>query len=416
MNLNQDELRKKRKCKPKEEDNQRNGLDRFPREILLDIVSRLPITSVMQSWFVCRSWHNLSLDQNLSSLHFSKAATRNPFLIFHSDDPIRNELSFAEIPGSNDDGKGIVKKFSTPFSVLMPKFTVVGSCNGLLCLCDSLYKDAVYIYNPFTRDYKELPKTRQYAEETVLCGFGYLRGTNEYKVVKIVHHRIVSTGVDYVQRTMMLGKSISEVFVFTLGSNTWRNVGLAPRYLERRSQEALCTNGRLHWVTLGVRNAVRGLIIISFDLAEEKFYEIPRPDFNDLIDSENYHLAILRGCLSAAVSGHGLRRDLEIWVMREYSVKESWVKEFKIRAYVPQSPLRKLQRAVPIWRNSIIRATLRASCLLENGEILIEYRLGKFAVYDPERERYKDITFKGMPSMPQTVVHMGSLTQSTCYD
>ncbi|KAK1353732.1 putative F-box and associated interaction domains-containing protein [Heracleum sosnowskyi] len=411
MNLNQDKLRKIRKCKLKE-DNQRNALVTFPHDILLDIVSRLPITSVMQSMFVCRSWHNLSLHQNLSSLHFFKAATRNPLLIFHSDDPIQNELSFAEIPCSDDDGKGMVKKFSTPFSVLMPKFTVVGSCNGLLCLCDSLYKDAVYIYNPFTRDYKELPKTRQYEEETVVWGFGYLPGTNKYKVVKVVHQWILSTGIHNVQRTRMSGTSKSEVFVFTLGGNTWRNVGLAPRYLERKSQEALCTNGRLHWVTLGVRNIVHGLIIISFDLAEEKFYEIPRPDFSDLIESENYHLAILRGCLSAVVYGHGLRRDLEIWLMRDYNVKESWVKEFKIRAYVPESPFRKLQRPVLIWRNSIIRATLRVLCTLENGEILIEYRLGKFAVYDPQCERYKDITFKGMQRMLQTVVHMGSLTQS----
>ena len=49
--------------------------------------------------------------------------------------------------------KRIVKTISIPFSGSMPEFTVVGSCNGLLCLCDSLYKDAVYIYNPFTNYY-----------------------------------------------------------------------------------------------------------------------------------------------------------------------------------------------------------------------------------------------------------------------
>ena len=35
---------------------------------------------------------------------------------------------------------------------------------------DSLYKDVEYIYNPFTKDYKELPESMQYVEEIVLWG------------------------------------------------------------------------------------------------------------------------------------------------------------------------------------------------------------------------------------------------------
>ncbi|XP_074365504.1 F-box protein At3g07870-like isoform X3 [Apium graveolens] len=364
----------------------------------------------MQSRFVCRYWHNLSLDQNLATLHLSQAVNRNPLLIFHSDYPIRNELCFAKIPASDDNEKGIVKKISTPFSASMPEFTIEGSCNGLLCLSDTLYKDALFLYNPLTRDYKELPKTRQYEEQTVVYGFGYHPRTKEYKAVKIVHHWIVNFADQYVRRRPISGTSKSEVLVFTLGGSTWRNVGAAPYPLERRSHEPIFTNGRLHWVHFGVYDNVRGLIIVSFDLAKEKFYDVPRPDLSP-IDGRNYHLAILNGCLSAVVYGHGLRRDLEIWVMKEYNVKESWIKEFKFRSYVPESPCRKLQRPVRILRSNFPHKTLRVLCTLENGGILIEYKTGRLVVFDPETGKYEEITFKGMPSLFQTVVHFGSLNR-----
>ncbi|KAL1818014.1 hypothetical protein ACET3Z_020588 [Daucus carota] len=411
MELNLEKPIKKRRCKP-EDETRGNGLDRLPNDIALDILLRLPVISLLQSSFVCRSWHNLRLNHNLATLHLSQAVNRDPLLIFHSDYPLRNELCFTEFPASDDDEK-TVKKISTPFSASMPEFIIEGSCNGLLCLSDTLYREAVYIYNPLTRDYSELPKTRQYEDQTVVCGFGYHPGTQEYKVVKIVHHRITNFGYQYVERTKRLAKLRSEVLVFTLGGNAWKNVGRAPfSHVDWRSRQALCTNGRLHWLSFGEYNGeynnIRGLIIVSFDLADDNFHEVPRPDFS-VIDGRNYHLAVLRGCLSAAVFEHGLRRDLEIWVMKEYNVKESWTKEFKFKGYVPDSPWDNSSLPVRIRGSEPRRLTLKVLCVLENGGILIEYRSGRLAVYDPEAGRFEIMKFKGMPSLFRTVVHTGSL-------
>lgn len=356
MDLIIEKHNKKIKCKL--EDQSRNGLDSLPREISLDILSRLPITSVMQSRFVCRAWHTLSLDQNLVNLHLSQATKRNPFLIFHCDYPIRNQLYFVEF-SDRDDDKGIVRKINTPFSASMPEFKVVGSCNGLLCLSDSLYNDSVYIYNPFTRDYIELPKSRQYQEQEVVCGFGFCQGTDEYKVVKIVYHWTVDIGFWPARRMRMRGYTKSEVLVFSLGSNTWRSIGKAPYQLERKSPEALFMNERLHWLSR-MPNNVRGRRIVSFDLADEQFHEVPRPDFGGR-NRRNYHLALLEGCLSAVVYTCG---ELEIWVMKEYDVKESWIKEFRIGAHVPKILNQNLRRPFRIWKNTFNR-TVRVLCFLK---------------------------------------------------
>ncbi|KAL8144780.1 hypothetical protein AgCh_003113 [Apium graveolens] len=258
----------------------------------------------MQSRFVCRSWQNLSLDRNLVSLHLSRVAERDPLLIFHSDFPIRNQHCFAELSDTDDGVNAIVKKINIPFSASMPEFIVVGSCNGLLCLRDSLYMDSVYIYNPFTNEYKELPKTKHYDEKEVVCGFGYHSETYQYKVVKIVYYWRVNFGKSRFCRFKSPQNSKSEVSVLGLGGNTWRNLGQVPYYIERRSQGALFTRGRLHWQTRCMYND-RGLIIISFDLSDEKFYRIKGPDFSSVADDRTYHLANLKGCLSAVVYKFG---------------------------------------------------------------------------------------------------------------
>ncbi|XP_074365352.1 F-box protein At3g07870-like [Apium graveolens] len=393
-----------------QENKQIYGIDILPHEIALDIFSRLSITSVMQSRFVCRSWQKLSLHQNLVSLHFSRVAERDPLLIFRCDFPTRKQLSFAELSGTNDDVKGIVKKIEIPFSASMPEFTVECSCKGLLCLCDSLYKDSVYIYNPFTNDYKELPKTRQYKEERVVCGFGYYPETNQYKVVKIIYYNITSTGGGPLRRIRTVDNLKSEVLVFSSGGNTWRNIGQVP-YCVYRLQDAPLIHGRLHWMALGVYQNIRGLIIISFDLADEKFEEVPRPDFISPFDCTNYGLLSLKGCLSAVAYEYGQYKDLEIWFMKEYNVKESWIGMYRIGGRIPESPSTNVQRPSEMWRNSAIRPLVTVLCILNNGELLIEYKVGRLALYNARSGRYKDITFEGMPSIFETFVLQGSLNQ-----
>lgn len=393
---------KKRSCKL-EGDQSRNEMERLPHEIAHDILSRLSITSIIPFRFVCRAWRTLSLDQSLANLHLSEAAKRDPFLIFRCDYPIQNQLYFFEF---SDDKSGVAKKISTPFSTSMEEFNVVGSCNGLLCLSDSLYKDLIYICNPFTGDYKELPKTMQYEDQEVVCGFGLHPGTNEYIVVKIVYHcNRANSGFSPTPRIRIPGHLKSDVLAFSLSSNAWRSIGQVPCLIERQYSQATFTNGRLHWLTRSMHQNIGGLLIVCYDLADERFHEVPRPNFS-VQNAHNYRLAELRGCLCAVVCMLG---ELEIWVMKEYNVKESWIKEFRMGAYLPELLLNQWSQSVGIWRNTFNRSEVRVVCILKNGEIMVEYKVGRLALYDPKTKRYNHLMFKGMPKMFQTVAHVGSL-------
>ncbi|KAG7983372.1 hypothetical protein I3843_04G102800 [Carya illinoinensis] len=227
----------------KEEETKRNKLEgaepscrieSLLRKLILDILSRLPISSLIQLNSVCRAWRMLSRHPDLISIHITRMAKNNPCLILHCDYPIRNQLYFVDIPADyNKEEK--VKRFHVPFRAAMPEFNVVGSCNE------------------------------------VVFGFGFDPTTKEYKVVKIVSC-IINADRIY-GRSLRVADMISEVQVFSLGYSTWRSMGKLKIYhLDQWSSQVL-VNRRLHWVAWTRRYHPRRTIV-SFVLADEQFKEI----------------------------------------------------------------------------------------------------------------------------------------------
>ncbi|KAG6604900.1 F-box protein, partial [Cucurbita argyrosperma subsp. argyrosperma] len=377
---------------------QTHQMDDLPHDVLLSILSRLPISSLIQFRYVCRSWRLLAQHPQVLDLHNSVDDHHNfRCLIFHCDYPIRNQLYFVDLPDFRDE-KLSVKRIFTPFSATMSEYDVVGSCHGFLCLSDSLYNDKLFIYNPFTRDYLELPKTKEFSNPDVVCGVGFHPQTKQFKVLTIVYAR----GFRRIQRRF----SHSEVQIFTLGSSNWRSIGKLYHHLAQGQPQAV-VNGRLHWVSLPPRHHL-GRAIVSFDLETEQFIDIPKPDLGSL-SRNNYHLVILNGCLSAAV--YCTYGKMEIWVMKEYGVKESWVKSFNIGTYMPKALKQEAEIPFKVSKIVLRGRIVRVLCILKSGEILLEYRNRALVLFHPNTGKFKDVAFEGMPHWFQTVVHFGSLNR-----
>ncbi|XWS31046.1 hypothetical protein CRYUN_Cryun23aG0043300 [Craigia yunnanensis] len=277
---------------------------------------------------------------------------------------------------------------------------LVDSCNGLLCMRDTR---GIYIYNPFTRVYLELPKLIKYPADVGHIAFGFHSTTNKYKVIQIVFRRqLIRRGslIDVAASTLIQ----SQVHVVTIGDPTWRNIGMLPYDLTRPTPKAL-VNGRLHWLSKPNKYTT-GSLLISFDLATEQFQEVPKPACCGL-ERCFHHLMVLGGCLSAGA--YHDNEQLEIWVLKEYGVKGSWIKEFTIGAYLPQTlqqnDLLHFNNAMACFPNSSVRVL----CILKNGEILLEYGNRVLVLYDPQHGTFKELTFPEMPHWYKTVVHVGSL-------
>ncbi|XP_016472946.1 F-box protein At3g07870-like [Nicotiana tabacum] len=271
----------KQKCQS-DEPPTRYGFDSLPHEIVLDIASRLPITSLVQFKFVRKSFYNLSHDPELVNLHLSRALKNDPCIIFQLDD---NQLYFLEL--SDLGMEKVVRKISTLFSNFEPNlYEVIGSCHGLLCTCECLISDALYVYNPFTGDYKQLPcYITLYEKKESVLGFRFHPITKEYKVIKII----------YYHDSRLFNVSKGEVF--TLGGNSWRTIEKVD-YLVDSDYQGIMLNRKMYWLTrFGEYYGSGDRLIVSFDLADEVFAEVPKVDFNADPRTDTFHLEVLGGSL-----------------------------------------------------------------------------------------------------------------------
>ncbi|XP_022728401.1 F-box protein At3g07870-like [Durio zibethinus] len=378
-------------------------MEHLPQEIVLDILSRLPIPTLVQSKSVCRAWRSLIRDPVLVNNHFWRMVENDPSFILQTDHPVQNQLYFGDFSTDRNDGDVITTKLSMPPEL---NFHLVSSCNGLLCLRVSRGSFGLSIYNPLTGDYTELPKLTKPGYHEGVLGFGFDPTAKEYKVVEISYDRrprsillrprgAASTSIE------------AAVHILTIGNPKWRYLGTMPFHLMSQRSQVL-VNGQLHWVSYPDRCKATNLII-AFDLTTERFQEVPGPDCINMARRFD-QLVVLRGCLAAA-SCHDDNEQLEIWVMLEYSVKKSWVKEFSIGTHVPQILQQNGYGSSNDPRLFLSKKCIRVLCLLRSGEILLEYRNKALVLYDPHCGTFKDLqlTFQGIQKRFEVVVHVASL-------
>ncbi|XP_008230357.1 PREDICTED: F-box protein At3g07870-like [Prunus mume] len=365
-------------------------MEKLPRDVALDIFSRLPITSLMQIKCVCRSWRALGKDPRLLIMYQAIANKRNPCLILHCDSSIQNNLHFVESSQIRHHGHytNNARRINAQIRYVAPEFHVVGSCNGLLCISNALYI--------------RLPNTTQYPkQQEVAFRFGFHPTTMEYKIVWISYLN------NYYQGHQLPLQS--RVQVLTLGSNAWR-ISVSPRCeLDQGSSEAL-VNGNLHWVTTRHKHRPGPCLrIVCFDLAEEKFREIESPGCG-ILNICNFHLVVLGGCLSAVVCHDDGKID--IWIMKEYGSKESWTKDYVIgeSLFRSLSERRNSRPSSRVWkRPTLSRGKIQVLCSLRNGEMLLEYENGVLVSYNTESQEFQQLMIHGLPKWFCTIFHFETL-------
>ncbi|CAN1145468.1 F-box protein At3g07870 [Linum perenne] len=356
-------------------------IQKLPLSIFQIILSKLPIPILLESKLISKHWFASINDKTFRNTHFSIADEYETslFLLAFSDWP-NSKLHLAKIDAHM---MADPKTLKNPVDQsLLPQFELVGSCNGFLCLYNTIADDPLYIYNPFSRmnDYKELPRLKlQDTVCRVVFGFGFHPLTKEYKVVKIVYYKLWNHD---------FSGGNPEAFVLTLGKDDqWMNLGEIPYSLNGPTSEALVA-GRLHWrSSMAQDDGSNSKAIMSFDLGTQQFQPVPGSEF--LSGGNSSNLANLRGCLSAAVlNGDG---STDIWVMKSYNIKESWSKELVIPSHVPRTY--RLDMAPPTTRkkNGIVGRLSKVLYMFKDGRVLFLYRSKCLVIYDPGSAEFDDV-------------------------
>ncbi|KAF8041937.1 hypothetical protein BT93_A0516 [Corymbia citriodora subsp. variegata] len=302
-------------------------------------------------------------------------------------------------------------EFHPPFGAVMPDFDLVGSSEGLLCLANALPSHDVYVYNPLTGEYREFPDLEGHQRTLkIVFGFGFDETEKDYKVIKIVYP-IKNPKQIWVRDHL----AYSEAQVCSLRSPTWRKLGNSQHscnILEATPSQPL-VNNRLHWTTL--KSKYWSVGIISFDLSDEQFKDVPTPKYMHFLAGW-CTLTELGGCLSTIVLSKS--GALEIWVMKEYGMEESWIMDYIIGSYLPKNlhnPNDEFNnrscKDSRILKRGNFRINVRVLVMLRNGEILLEYHNRVLVRYDPNHDKAVNLMLEGLPKWFQSIVHVSNISR-----
>lgn len=332
--------------------------------VIVEILSRLPAKSLLRFRCVCKAWRALISDPYFIRKHLSCINTRasTSYSLLLREQVFRSIEHEAVLKHLSQTSDGPPLPFRRPrFPVLDPTFDItdieiVGSCNGLICLMLDYEAKESYtfmLWNPCTGESNLLPQPPIQSSSSFFWGFGYDSTIDDYKVV--------------------LGSCISGhevVVVFRLKMGSWRKVERLERSFDVRWVGCL-VNESLHWVFKEVKECrLIGQKIVSFDLAEEKFHEIPFPyPLKQRLIAEVENLDI---CLTQYFQTNCCQPgcNFKMWVVSDYEVKESGTEVIKIPVLDAEN--------------------MYMTCISENGEGLMRVADdGSLALYNPKEKAFR---------------------------
>lgn len=403
--------------------------------VFVDILLKLCTKSIALCKCVCKSWHALISDPQFAKLHFEQAKTcllvrdmsycrisRALFLLEPEDGcsfdtgycwcgsvkekcnrcrlnievkaklkmPVRNAQVMLGHAG--DDMNAIFgvknnrnRKQIGLKSVWAHNYFIENSCNGLLCLIDETGYDDPVICNPILGEFIYLPKSSNKKDNALFfsVGLGFNPKKNQYKVIRMFSRLTTDPATAFSRR---LGGSMAEIH--TIGTDSWRSVEILAfnRYFE---SNPVYLNVALHWIY--GKDGYK--CIGSFDLEEEQFhsFSIPSPPHQQ---RAYLKMGVLGGSLCVYYTdayGH-----IDIWVMKDYGISESWTRLFSID-YASDLGPPSCFRCQPI-------------SYLNNGALLMfDPSLNDLIYYDELRGlRFKHLKFIGIKSIFNVIAYTPS--------
>ncbi|KAI3938715.1 hypothetical protein MKW92_047722 [Papaver armeniacum] len=270
--------------------------------IVCEILSRLPVKSLVRFKCVCKHWLQLiQEDSYFIDLHLTHSKTRIS-LFYVIMDP-RDRYKDKRFTGRDEffltadlSFDGIAEIQSLRRTNLFCYDQILGPVNGLICFVDK-HKYAVCIYNISTREAspwihstlfpdqkKKHPERYTQGSHHPTYQFGFDPTTKEYKVLCM-------------WSTSRRGSNFHEVCeILTLGEGTWRRIDEIPPCKLGERLPSVCVNGTIYWCTNILTHPQElhsyPLRIAAFDVGTEKFRMIQIPNFipdQPLDPDENFH-------------------------------------------------------------------------------------------------------------------------------
>jgi len=164
-------------------------MNKLPSCLIMDILSRLPIKTILNCRCVCKTWLHFISDSFFAKLHLERSPT-SLLLKTISNNPESRNLQLVQITGKPLGLRFRVVeeiKFVPGINLPYNDFLIQNSCNGLLCISQTFQDgshDDIYLCNPILGEYISIPPAAgQETRHLSNFALGYCAITKEYKVL-----------------------------------------------------------------------------------------------------------------------------------------------------------------------------------------------------------------------------------------
>ncbi|KAM3356808.1 F-box/kelch-repeat protein like [Capsicum galapagoense] len=363
--------------------NDQMQIPNFPLEIIIEILSRLPVKPLLKFKCVSKSWHSL-----ISTSHFAKSHLKislqnnklNKTLLLLSRYLPHTLYSCPLNSALHEKSISCINKLSFPWNS-SNIIAGVSFCNGLFLTCIGMYNNNnLYLWNPSTRKTKKLPSSGvEYSRCDVTYGFGYDESNDDYKVVEIYG----VYGIHYVYG--------AKFKIYSLRGDSWRSM---KKYWDAlfSPDSGVFLNGCLHWAVAHNDGSCIFWDIVSLDLESERFGNLPLPNYDrgncngsssrplgDSRDFEpgilNWSLGKLGDCLCLFCDYYKVK--LNVWIMKEYNAKGYWTKSVSLPYIAGIGPC------------------ISPLCVSDTGEVLLHDGT-RVMLYDARNDEYKRVEIRDL--------------------
>nr|GMD33332.1 putative F-box protein At3g52320 [Ipomoea batatas] len=329
------------------------SVDFLPKEILVQILSKLPAKSLVRFKCVSEFFCSLIVDHSFADLHRNWSLTlpssRMSILISLPICVEDARLRWHYTINYSEENQGILHanrlRYIDDDGNLFRKVYISSSVDGLICFCTySRLGDAIAIHNLSTRKHISLPSSipsvgRDSGSRMTAFGLlGFDSVSRRYKVLKSVHY----TNRSYNRHVLV------KHWVFTLGvDKSWREIHSSPAF-----HPYTCFNNHFYFRTSvhidGIIYSLNSLNkgeIVTFDVRVENFSVTPPPPPATIpglvegpagVDSGRSGLVEVDGRLAIVdLISDNLRYGMAIWILEELA----WKKQYLIFIPIPRQEI-----------------------------------------------------------------------------